>query len=70
MEASFYVGDAAGRPNDHSDCDRALALNAGVRFHTPEAFFLGESTTVPSTLRTYDPRVLDGEGEYLSYMSI
>ncbi|KAJ2507688.1 DNA kinase/phosphatase Pnk1, partial [Coemansia sp. RSA 2052] len=42
--ASFYVGDAAGRPAgwkrgeaaDHSDSDLAFALNAGVAFYTPE----------------------------------
>ncbi|KPV76205.1 uncharacterized protein RHOBADRAFT_52245 [Rhodotorula graminis WP1] len=39
--ASFYVGDAAGRPADHADTDRKFALNAGVRFLTPEQFFLG-----------------------------
>ncbi|KAK1864171.1 hypothetical protein I4F81_006721 [Pyropia yezoensis] len=37
--ASFYVGDAAGRPKDFADTDRKLALNAGLRFFTPEAFF-------------------------------
>ena len=36
--ASFYCGDAAGRPKtptrpkDHSDCDLAFALNLGLRF--------------------------------------
>ncbi|KAJ2741278.1 hypothetical protein GGI20_005300 [Coemansia sp. BCRC 34301] len=42
--ASFYVGDAAGRPAgwkrgvaaDHSDCDLAFALNVGVAFYTPD----------------------------------
>ncbi|KAI1790709.1 PNK3P-domain-containing protein [Ganoderma leucocontextum] len=38
---SFFVGDAAGRPNDHSSTDRKLALNIGISFHTPEAYFLG-----------------------------
>jgi bifunctional polynucleotide phosphatase/kinase len=36
---SFYVGDAAGRPSDWSDCDRIFAERLGVPFHTPEDFF-------------------------------
>ncbi|CDO70582.1 hypothetical protein BN946_scf184636.g15 [Trametes cinnabarina] len=38
---SFFVGDAAGRPNDHSSTDRKLALNIGIPFYTPEEYFLG-----------------------------
>ncbi|XP_049543987.1 uncharacterized protein F21D5.5 [Anopheles darlingi] len=45
---SFYVGDAAGRPEvkkpikrkkDHSSADRLLALNLGISFLTPEQHF-------------------------------
>jgi bifunctional polynucleotide phosphatase/kinase len=36
MEVSYYVGDAAGRPGDHSDSDRKWALNVGLPFFTPE----------------------------------
>ena len=39
LSASYYVGDAAGRPRDHSDSDAAFARNVGVRFFTPEAYF-------------------------------
>ncbi len=53
-EKSFFVGDAAGRaknwapgkPKDFSSADRMFAANAGVIFHTPEAFFLGEKEVV------------------------
>ncbi|KAG8806867.1 hypothetical protein FRC17_004761, partial [Serendipita sp. 399] len=36
LDASFYVGDAAGRPGDHSDCDKGFAEAVGIQFHTPE----------------------------------
>jgi bifunctional polynucleotide phosphatase/kinase len=36
---SFYVGDAAGRPNDHSDVDLKFAENVGIQFKTPEEYF-------------------------------
>ncbi|XP_071657207.1 bifunctional polynucleotide phosphatase/kinase isoform X2 [Patagioenas fasciata] len=64
---SFYVGDAAGRPRlwapgrpkkDFSCSDRLFALNAGLRFHTPEEFFLGWAPA-PFDLPTFDPRQLD-----------
>jgi len=52
MGSSFYVGDAAGRPvnwapkkkKDFSSSDRALAHNLNLPFHTPEEYFLGESS--------------------------
>jgi bifunctional polynucleotide phosphatase/kinase len=36
---SYYVGDAAGRAGDWSDCDRLFAERLGVPFYTPEEFF-------------------------------
>ncbi|KAH8518709.1 hypothetical protein H0E87_000522 [Populus deltoides] len=36
---SFYVGDAAGRPNDHSDADIKFAKVIGLKFHVPEDYF-------------------------------
>lgn len=50
-EASFYVGDAAGRQDgwkhkatkkDHSCADRKFAQNIGIGFYTPEEYFLQE----------------------------
>lgn len=39
MERSFYVGDAAGRLEDHSRADIDFAKNAKLAFYTPEEFF-------------------------------
>ena len=40
-EASFYVGDAAGRPQDHGDGDRMFAQAGGVAFYTEQWFAEG-----------------------------
>ncbi|CAK7327647.1 unnamed protein product [Dovyalis caffra] len=40
MDQSFYVGDAAGRPNDHSDADLEFAKVIGLKFHVPEDYFV------------------------------
>lgn len=39
MNDSFYVGDAAGRPNDHSDADVKFAEAIGLKFYVPEEYF-------------------------------
>ena len=50
MNNSFYIGDAAGREKtdkrqkDHATSDRDLAANIGIKFQTPEEFFLGLET--------------------------
>lgn len=40
FEKCFFVGDAAGRKGDFSDSDKKFAENAGLRFLTPEEFFV------------------------------
>ena len=37
---SFFVGDCAGRVGDFSDCDIKFAECIGIRFVTPEDFFI------------------------------
>uniref|UniRef100_A0A7N2R943 Uncharacterized protein n=1 Tax=Quercus lobata TaxID=97700 RepID=A0A7N2R943_QUELO len=39
MDQSFYVGDAAGRENDHSDADIKFAEAIGLKFFVPEEYF-------------------------------
>lgn len=47
IDESYYVGDAAGRPEiksikkkkDHSSVDRLMALNLNLKFFTPEEHF-------------------------------
>ena len=43
LTSTFYVGDAANRPQDHSDADVAFARNCEVKFFVPEQFFEGGS---------------------------
>ncbi|KAF9493422.1 PNK3P-domain-containing protein [Pleurotus eryngii] len=40
-DQSFFVGDAAGRKGDFAGTDRKWALNVGIKFYTPEEYFLG-----------------------------
>jgi len=54
-DQSFFVGDAAGRPNDHSAADRKLALNIGIPFYTPEEYFL-TLPSAPYNLTGFDAR--------------
>lgn len=42
---AFYVGDAAGRPNDWADSDKRFAENLNIAFKVPEDVFPLEKTT-------------------------
>lgn len=60
LQASFFVGDAGGRTSevkgtkaDFSCSDRDLADNLGIKFHTPEEYFLGEEAR--PFRRSFDP---------------
>lgn len=60
---SFYVGDLAGRrsgwakgkPCDASNEDRLFAVNVGVKFFTPEEYFL-DTPIAPYRFPKYNPR--------------
>jgi bifunctional polynucleotide phosphatase/kinase len=41
LDASFYVGDAAGRRRDHNDTDKGFAEAIPIKFLTEDAFFKG-----------------------------
>lgn len=67
MANSFYCGDAAGRvanwapgkKKDHSMADTLMAENLGLRFYTPEQFFLGHSiANVPMSKPDFNPKEL------------
>lgn len=42
---SFYVGDAAGRTKDFSDCDYKFALNIGLTFFPNDKYFNNKSSS-------------------------
>ncbi|KAJ0402088.1 hypothetical protein ATCC90586_000273 [Pythium insidiosum] len=68
QEASFYCGDAAGRPKvtgrnkDFAATDYKFALNIGITFHTPEALFLSSTQRIHTRPELweldFDPRTL------------
>jgi bifunctional polynucleotide phosphatase/kinase len=49
LASSLYIGDAAGRPQDHSDSDRVFAQNIGIPFYTPEDIFPNNQIEIPET---------------------
>ncbi|KAG2173495.1 hypothetical protein INT44_007086 [Umbelopsis vinacea] len=70
---SFYIGDAAGRAagwkpkakKDHSCGDRKFADNIGIKFQTPEEFFLNE-LPVKFSWGEFDPKTTTTEGPLFS----
>ncbi|KAL1412679.1 DNA kinase/phosphatase Pnk1 [Vanrija albida] len=55
MDKVVYVGDAAGRKRDHNNTDLTMALNAGIKFYTPEEHFLGETKAYPHPPDSFRP---------------
>ena len=50
VKASLYIGDAAGRINDHSADDLEFAKNCGLQFYTPEEIFTTPDIDLPDDL--------------------
>lgn len=46
-EASFYVGDAAGREGDWAAKDKEFAENIKIKFYTPEEIFPVQQKRIP-----------------------
>ncbi|KAG8787954.1 hypothetical protein FRC15_007015 [Serendipita sp. 397] len=72
LKNSFFVGDSAGREKgefkngetrdrDDLDTDAKFGQNIGLRFHTPEEFFLGESVAARN-LNGFHPSQLRQDG--------
>jgi bifunctional polynucleotide phosphatase/kinase len=64
---SFYVGDAAGRPQDHSNDDIAFAKNIGLPFYTPEAIFPNNQVQIPNTQTMFIFVGMPGSGKTSYY---
>lgn len=47
LNSSFYIGDAAGRPQDHSDVDLGFAENIKLDFRVPEEIFPAVTIDIP-----------------------
>ncbi|XP_070499125.1 uncharacterized protein F21D5.5 [Chironomus tepperi] len=67
MTSSFFVGDAAGRPEnkilktkkDHSCADRLFAMNLGLNFYTPEEHFKNVKKSNFYTKPEFHPKKFD-----------
>ncbi|GAA5838084.1 hypothetical protein JCM5353_004491 [Sporobolomyces roseus] len=56
---SYYIGDAAGRVNDHADTDRKFAINCGLPFYTPEEYFLDKPVSTKWRLSGFNAKLFD-----------
>eukprot|EP00759_Apiculatamorpha_spiralis_P025663 PhF_6_TR29068/c0_g1_i1/m.42362 len=61
-DTAFFVGDAAGRPQDFNDSDWAFAKNVGIPFFTPEQYFFDPNFDVKGTQQIAAPRAHPGDG--------
>ncbi|KAH8922037.1 PNK3P-domain-containing protein [Atractiella rhizophila] len=66
MDASFYVGDAAGTvdPPDWADTDRKWAQNLDLPFFTPEQFFLDAPAAIYQ-LKGFNPHNYTNKDVYV-----
>lgn len=67
LTKSFYVGDAAGRPQDHGPNDRDFATNIGLPFYAPEQLFHNNQITIPDTQTMFIFVGMPGSGKSSYY---
>lgn len=64
---SLFVGDAAGRPQDHSADDLGFARNNGLTFYTPEQIFPNNQVVIPDTQAMFIFVGMPGSGKSTYY---
>lgn len=64
---SFFVGDAAGRPQDHGGNDLIFANNIGISFFTPEQIFPNNNVQIPITQTMFIFVGMPGSGKSSYY---
>ncbi|CAH6419417.1 3 phosphatase [uncultured virus] len=64
---SFYIGDAAGRPQDHSRDDIDFAAVIGIPFFTPERLFPNNTVEIPTTQTMFIFVGMPGSGKSTYY---
>jgi bifunctional polynucleotide phosphatase/kinase len=64
---SLYVGDAAGRPQDHSADDIEFARSVGLPFYTPEQIFPNNMISIPDTQTMFIFVGVPGSGKSTYY---
>jgi len=66
-EASFYIGDAAGRPGDFENTDLLFANNIGIPFFVPEQIFPENTVEIPNTQTMFIFVGMPGSGKTSFY---
>lgn len=64
---SFYVGDAAGRPQDFAPSDKEFAENIGITFYVPEQVFPNNQVPIPSSQTLFIFVGMSGSGKTTFY---
>lgn len=64
---SFYVGDAAGRPQDFNNTDKTFAENIGITFYVPEQIFPNNKVNIPDTQTMFIFVGMPGSGKSTFY---